>query len=87
MHKRITVSGDREEMNMEELANEFEAWKGEQGFADEYDANELLMMDGLLGGFRLTGEQRDWLKDFERRWDRQQALVDRLVELIERPYV
>jgi hypothetical protein len=51
MHKRITVSGDREEMNMEELANEFEAWKGEQGFADEYDANELLMMDGCSAAF------------------------------------
>jgi hypothetical protein len=60
---------------MEELADEFEAWCGEQGI-EPMCAHELLMIDGI--GIHLTQEQRTWLNDFIERWDRQQALVDRI---------
>lgn len=70
---------------MEELADEFEAWCGGEGIPDGYDAHELLLV-ASVGGLRLTDEQRTWLNDFIERWDRQQALVDRLADIIERPY-
>lgn len=63
-----------EEIEMDELSNELEAWCGEQGIEPQC-ANELLMIDGI--GMRLTSEQRAWLTDFCERWDRQQEIVDR----------
>lgn len=69
---------------MDELSDEFEAWCGGEGLADyTCDAQELLMVANA-GMMQLTAEQRAWLNNFIERWDRQQALVDRLANLIDR---
>lgn len=73
---------------MEELADEFAEWKRENKLAGkdlgyQYDAEDLLLCDGTGELPRpLTAAERMWLNGFIERWDRQQALVDRLSALI-----
>lgn len=49
----------------ESLAYEFSKWTAENGFGEEGDAEDLLMIGQSRG---MTAPQRAWLVDFIRRW-------------------
>lgn len=75
---------------MDELTDEYADWLEEHA-TDEWirhdiqkmDAHEIMMVDAAVyAGTLLTDDQRRWLRDFISRWDRQQALVDRLERLV-----
>jgi hypothetical protein len=56
---------------MDELYDEYKAWCEEQNLPHVCVEEQQTSMS-------LTRDQRIWLMDFEARWDRQQAIVDRL---------
>jgi hypothetical protein len=77
---------------MEELIEEFEDWQRQHDYVVKilgYDlcAHELLLVEAVVHHGRVfTPAHRAWLNDYIERWDRQQALVDRIGSLMERQF-